>query len=526
MPVVDLLLRGGLVVDGTGSPPRRTDVAISDGLVAAIGDDLDLIAPAEVDAAGRLVCPGFVDIHTHSDLTLLSAPHAPSKVRQGVTTEVVGNCGLGLAPVDGDADATAVRAATGYLDRDPSVAVSWAGMRAYLAAVAAAAPAINVASFVAHLPVHAGAAGFGADPATARQRDRMCEAVDRALDEGAVGLSTGLVYAPLCFADEAELVALAEVVAARGAVFAWHARDYGDELVPSIEQVLRVARKTGVRTQISHLTAVGRRNWSKVPEVLAMVTRAREDGVDVGVDIYPYTAGNAPLSQLLPDWAQTGGDEAIRARLAEAGVRARVLAAWEDRPLGWDEIVVSAAPEPDRATAGRSVAELADAESRDGGEIVLDLLRRHGGAVMMVAHGRSEEELRRVLSYSHGMVASDGQALDPDGPTGRDLTHPRSYGCFPRYLDRYAGDDIADAVRRCTSAPADRVRLDRGRLVEGAVADVVVLDPMALRDHATFEDPHVFPTGIDLVLVRGEAVVVGDRATGARPGSILTPTNP
>jgi N-acyl-D-aspartate/D-glutamate deacylase len=504
-----LALTGGLVVDGTGAPGRYATVVVRDGRIAAVGGDL----PSDVrpvDVSGRVVCPGFVDIHTHSDLTLLSDPRALSKVHQGVTTEVVGNCGLGVAaPEDHD-----LRAAVSYLDLDPSVDWTWTNLAGYLDAVGAARPGVNVAALVGHLPLHAQVCGFTDRPATPTELSAMRGLLRDALDAGAVGLSTGLVYAPLPFVREDELVALAEVTAAAGKIFTWHVRSYDDGLVDSVAQAVGVARETGCRTQISHLAAVGRRNWGAVRRALDLVDAANADGCSVGVDIYPYLYGNAPLAQLLPAWAQEGGPGGWVPRLRDPSVRARIREHWGHRATTWDEISVSWTARPSPAL-GRTIAELG------GDEAALDLLAELGTGVIMTAGGRSEDDLRAVLTHPSAVVASDGLALDPGGVTGAGVPHPRSYGCFPRYLTRYAAD-LPDAIRRCTSAPAARVGLtDRGVLREGAPADVLVFDQALLADLATFTDPHRFAAGIDLVLVNGVVTVDGDGHTGSRAGQVL-----
>ncbi|WP_203719216.1 N-acyl-D-amino-acid deacylase family protein, partial [Asanoa siamensis] len=343
----DLLLAGGLVVDGSGTPAVRADVLVRDGRVAALG--AGLTAAVVRDVTDRVVCPGFVDIHTHSDLTLLSDPRGLSKVHQGVTTEVVGNCGLGVAPLAPGAPVAFVRQAVGYLDLDPAVDWSWPDLAGYLAALASAGPGLNVASLVGHLALHASVVGFSDRPASPAEIDRMCTLLGDALDAGAVGLSTGLVYAPLPYVREDELLALARVVADRDRIFTWHVRNYDDDLLGSVDQAVRVARATGARTQISHLAAVGRRNWGAVRRALDLVDAANADGFDVGVDIYPYLHGNAPLSQLLPASTQEGGPAVWASALQDPAVRAAVRAAWVDRPTGWDEITVSwtSRPAPD-----------------------------------------------------------------------------------------------------------------------------------------------------------------------------------
>jgi N-acyl-D-amino-acid deacylase len=525
--MMDLLVRGGLLVDGTGAPLRTADVAVAGDRIVAVGPDLDHDAHTVIDADGLVVTPGFVDIHTHSDLTLLSSPQAPSALTQGTTTQVVGNCGLGVAPRTPDADLDEIRASAAYLDLDPDVRVDWTTVAGYLDAVRAARPALNVLTLVPHGPLRASAVGFDARPASGPETEAMVGFLAEGLQDGAVGLSTGLVYAPVCFAEEDELVALGRTVAAYDRLFAWHVRDYTDHLLESVAQCLRVARETGCRTQVSHLAAVGRRNWGRVAEALDMVDAAREAGLDVGVDIYPYLAGNAPLAQAVPAELQAGGDEALRERLDDPATVRALFAEWADRAVGWDETVVSWLPDPaDSGLLGRHVTEIAADRGVSADAVALDLLRRYGSSVLAVYFGRDAHDLERVLRHPATVVASDGLALDPTGPTGRGTPHPRCYGCFPRYLSEYGRDDLADAVRRCTSAPARRVGLtDRGTVQSGAVADLVVLDLATLKDVATFENPHQLSTGIRDVVVSGRLAVRDGRLTGIRAGQVVALSN-
>jgi len=528
---VNLLLRGGSVVDGSGAPPRAADVLVGAGRILAMGrvDDYDLDGTEVREVAGLTVCPGFVDIHTHSDLTLLSSPAAYSKVGQGVTTEVVGNCGLGAAPLVDGVDRVALRLALSYLDLDPEVAWSWSDLAGYLRELTAAGPSLNVATLTGHLPLRAGVVGFGDESASRAQVDRMTGLLADSFAQGSVGLSTGLVYAPLCYAAPDELLALGAVVAAHSRVFTWHVRDYTDELLPSVAQAIEVARRTGCRTQISHLTTAGRRNWGSVAGALELVDRARLDGLEVGVDIYPYVFGNAPLSQVLPAWVQEGGFDAMARRLADAAVRDRIRAGWRRRPFGWADVTISWVPSDSAAVPaiGLTVAELAARTDRDGDDVALELLGEIGNSVLVILGARSEEDLRAVLDHPGSVIASDGLSLDPEGVTGQGTPHPRCYGCFPRYLVHYAGHSDAEfgaAVRKCTAAPAAIVGLaDRGLLGPGAVADIVVLDRARLADRATFSEPQAYPDGIELVLVNGEIVVDHGSHTAARAGQVLGP---
>lgn len=525
--MIDLVISGGTVVDGTGADGVRADVLVSGGAIAAVGPGLAAGSAAEgaatIDATGKVVCPGFVDLHTHSDLTLLSAPHARSAVHQGVTTTVIGNCGLGVAPLAGGADVDGVRAAVGYLDLDPSVGWNWRSYGEYLDAVAAARPSVNVAGLAGHLPLHAGVVGFDDRPPTPSELDEMTSLLAAALDDGAAGLSTGLMYAPLTFAARAELVALARVVAEYDAVFAWHLRDYADDGLAAVREALEVAAATGVRTQLSHLTSVGRRNWGSVAAALELVDAARADGLDVAVDMYPYLAGNAPMAQRLPAWAQAGGDVAMRSRLADPEAVARIRAHWSEQPLGWDEVTVNSAPDP--AVVGHTVTTLAADRGVDADTVALDLLARHGNAVSMVAGGRDAGDLRAVLAHPASVIGSDGQALDVDGPTGNGVPHPRSYGAYPRLLSDHVADGtltLPEAIRKCTSGAARRAGItDRGTITAGQAADIVILDVGRLADRATFADPRQYPAGVDAVIVNGEPTIAHGQHTGARAGHVL-----
>ncbi|WP_146605211.1 N-acyl-D-amino-acid deacylase family protein [Jiangella anatolica] len=526
--MIDLLISGGTVVDGTGADGVRADVLVAGGTVVAVGPPGPAEAARTIDATGKVVCPGFVDLHTHSDLTLLSAPQGRSAVHQGITTTVVGNCGLGVAPLAPGADVAGVRAAVSYLDLDPSIEWAWRTYGEYLDAVAAARPSLNVAGLVGHLPLHAGVVGFDDRLPTAAQLDAMTSLLSDALSAGAAGLSTGLMYAPLTFARRDELDALARVVADHDAVFAWHLRDYADDVLPAVREALEVAAATGVRTQLSHLTVVGRRNWGNAAKALELVDAARADGLDVAIDMYPYLAGNAPLSQRLPAWAQAGGESVMRSRLTDPEAVTRIREHWAGQPLGWDEITVNSAPGAPEVV-GRRITELAAERGADADTVALELLARLGNAVSMVAGGRDAGDLRAVLSHPATVIGSDGQALDLDGPTGEGSPHPRAYGSYPRLLSDHVADGtltLPEAIRKATSGAARRAGItDRGTITAGQAADIVVLDVGRLADRATFADPRRYPDGVDAVIVNGEPTITEGRHTGARAGQVLRARN-
>lgn len=524
--MLDLIVRGGSLIDGSGSPRRRSDVGVREGRVAALGDLSAAEARESIDAAGRAVAPGFVDIHTHSDFTILSDPRARSSVRQGITTEVIGNCGMSPAPLT-DARAVEIRDALKAVDPDPGVRASWRSFAEYAAAVERVGPAINLAPLIGHITLKVAAGGNRAGPATPDERATMVALLEQSFEAGAVGLSTGLMFPPAMSADFGELVALGQTVARHDRLFAVHMRNYNDRLLEAVEEAIAVARATGCRLQVSHLAVAGRRNWGKVPRALDLIDRGRAEGLDIGTDIYPYIAGSANLSQLLPEWAQAGGTPAIAERLGDEGERRRILDDWATSLFfGWDEVEVVLVDPGMEEWLGLTVEEIGRRRGVDPNLAMLDLVRDTENRAMMVAYGRSEDDLRAVLAHPATSIGSDGVAMDPDGPSGAGRPHPRSFGCYPRFLGRYVRDgglvSLEHAIAMATSRPAARVGLaDRGLVAEGRRADLVVFDPATVLDQSTFTEPHRFPIGIEEVIVAGRRVVAeGRQRDDVRPGRV------
>lgn len=525
--MLDLVLAGGTVVDGLGGPARREDVGVRGGRIVALGRLGAEAATERVDVTGLTVIPGLVDIHSHSDLTLVSDGRARSKVMQGITTEIVGNCGLGPFPLArGGAQRT--RESISIIDLDPAVALEWSGFEGYRDAVEAARPALNVAALVGHVPLRLAVAPESDGPLDATQLSALLEAVDVALEAGAVGFSTGLMYPPAMSAPQSELVEIGKVVARHDRLFAIHARNYSTGLLAAVDEALAVVRATGCRLQISHLAVAGRRNWGTVAVALERIDAARSEGFDIGVDIYPYLAGSANLSQLLPEWSQAGGADEIVRRLGDAADRARII---EELPHimvhGWDEIVVSWVEDDLADVLGLTVQQIGERWGIDPADAALDVIRDSHNRAMMVAYGRSEDDLRAVLGHPAASIGSDGLSVDPDGPTGMGLPHPRSYGCYPRLIGRMVRDQqiaLERAVAMSTSVPAARVRLaDRGSIAIGSFADLALFDASNYTDTATYTHPKRFPTGIAHVVTNGEFVVRdGVQRDDARPGRFLT----
>ena len=524
----DLLIQGGTLVDGTGASARRADVGIRGDRIVAVGDLPRDQAARRVDAHDRVVCPGFIDAHSHSDLSLLSDGRGLSKVHQGVTTEIVGNCGLGVAPLADDAAIDAVRSAIFLIDPDPAVDWSWTSMAGYLARVESSGVSLNVAALAGHLGIHASVMGYANRLPTSDETRGMQRLLDEALDQGAIGLSTGLMYAPISYAQPAELVALGDVVKSYDRVFAMHMRNYADHLVEAVDEAIQVGKDSGCRIQASHLCVVGQRNWGKTATALEHMDRARADGVRLRADIYPYLAGSANLSQLLPNWAHEGGTQAMVERLRSPADRERITNEWKSSLVQrWEDVLICwVRPGGDEGVVGKRISDIAAERHTEPDVAALDLIAAEEGLINMIAFGRSDVDLETVLLHPDTLIGSDGLAVDPHGPSGSGHPHPRYYGCYPRLLGRYVREQptltLEAAVHRATGLVADTFGIrDRGVLEVGRAADVVMFDPVTVIDEATFLEPQRFPTGIGTVVVNGTLVVEHGEHTNARPGRVL-----
>lgn len=507
----DLVITGGTLVDGTGAPPRRADVGVRAGRIAALGVIDRERAARHIDARGLVVAPGFVDIHSHSDRTILDVPGADSRVLQGYTCEITGNCGGSAAPSAADA-------------KRP-----FASVADYLDALQAARPALHQALLVGHGTLRARRIGEVDRALTPSELALVERDLEDALADGAVGLSSGLEYVPGLYAPPEELSALAHVTARRGRLYASHMRSEDAHLVEAVDEILALARASRSRTQVSHLKACGTKNWPKLDVVLARIEAAASAGFDVRADMYPYTAYSTGLSILLEKWARDGGDEALVARLADPAQRARMRSELtvrvDNEPGGFDRIAIaSELSGANAAFTGLTIAEIAERTSREPAEALLQLLADEKGSVSYVGHAMSEEDVARVLAHPLVCVGSDGY-VQAVGDTGSQ-PHPRSFGTAARVLGRYCRElgafDLQTAVKKLSSMPAERAGLrERGRVFPGFHADLVMFDPARVADRATFAEPRLTPVGIEHVLVAGELVASRGVLTGARPGSVL-----
>ncbi len=495
----DILIRGGTVIDGSGRPGEGADVAIADGRIVRIAPALAGDAARIIDAAGLAVTPGFIDIKTHSDFTLPINPKAESKVRQGVTTEIIGHCGFSVAPVlPGKAQLLADYLSGGapwlpfremsfpdYLDTFPQVAV-------------------NAGMLVGHNTLRLMAMGLEDRAPTSAELDQMIALLDEGLGAGALGLSTGLFTPPGSFAEPAEIMALCAVVARHRAGYFTHIRDESNKVLEAVEEAIGVARAYPIHVEIVHLKCSGVDNWGKAAEILARIERARVDGCDIDCDAYPYVAGANPLKNLLPPWVQVGDNAAMLARLARPEMRARIEAEIADNGLNnWGRI------------------------PSDPIDQVCDFLIADNGATRVLIASISEDDIRTIVRSPTALVGSDGNCVADYGIVGQGLPHPRFYGTFPRIIGQYVHDErllsLEQAIHKMTGGSARALKLrDRGLLAEGYRADVAIFDPADFRDQASYAEPHRYPSGARTsTIVNGVVVVDHARHTGATPGMVL-----
>jgi len=526
----DLVIAGGRVVDGTGAPWFRADVGIRGNRIATIGDLSQARAARRIDAKGRLVAPGFIDMLGQSEHTLLVDPSAESKVRQGITTEITGE-GTSAAPVD---EAT-LRDMKPWLDKY-GLTIDWTDFRGYFARLAAAKPAINLASFVGAAQVRRLVLGDDDVQPTPEQLARMEGLVEQAMEHGALGLSTSLIYPPGSYAKTDELIALARVAARHGGIYATHMRDEANEEMAALEEAITIGREAKIPVEIWHLKVAGRNNWGRMKDVVARIERARVEGVDVTADMYPYVASGNGLDATVPQWAQAGGVDAMIARFHDPAQRERILQeiregngsdlqGWKARPPEDILIVSMLNPELQKWT-GKRLSVVAAEMGKSAEEALIELVEADRANVFVARFSMNEDDLQHAMRQPWVAFDLDAGAFSLAGPFGKNKHHPRSLGAFPRVLGHYARElkvfSIEEAVRRMTSLPARRVGLhDRGLLRPGMAADVTIFDPDTIIDRATFEEPNVYSEGVDTVVVNGRVVLEAGKMTGERPGRPL-----
>ena len=532
----DLVIAHGRIVDGTGSPWYSGDVGIRDGRIAAIGNLDKVPRKRTIDAQGKVVAPGFIDMLGQSELTILVDPRLPSKIYQGITTEITGE-GNSAAPIN---DTMLAADSAGY--EHYHLAPDWQNFRQYFARIEKQGMGINLASYVGATSVRRMVLGDADVQPTTAQLEQMKVLVRDAMRDGAVGLSTALQYAPAPYAKTPELIALASVAAQFGGIYATHMRSEGDQVLESIDEAARIGREAHIPVEIWHLKAAGKTNWGKMPQLVARIDQARASGVDISANTYAYTAWFNTFSAFVPPWAHDGGDARLVERLKDPAVRARIrkdmLTAgkdsagevwdneWQEVP-GPEGIQIAVVQNPELLPLqGKRLSDVAALWKEDPIDALCDLLIKDKAFTSVAVFGMSEPDVLLALKQPWVSIDNDSSGTSPDGLLGQEHPHPRAYGTFPRILRKYVREEnqlsLPDAIRKFSALPAQRLRLtDRGVLKQNMWADVVVFDPEQITDHATFENPNQFSEGMEYVLVNGVPVIDEGKMTGALPGKVL-----
>ena len=526
----DVIIRNGHIIDGTGSPWYSGDIAILNGRIVRIGSLENTPARRVINARGLTIAPGFIDMLGQSEVSILVNPHLPSKIFQGITTEITGE-GNSIAPLD-----ARILAAdrSGY--EHYKITPDWTNFTEYFGRLEKQGMGINLASYVGATQVRRMVIGEENRATTAAELDRMKELVRDAMRQGAVGLSTALQYAPAPYASTEELAALAGEAAKFGGIYATHMRSEGDAIDQSLDEVFRIGREAGIPVEIWHLKAAGKQNWGRMPEIVSRIDRARASGVDVEADTYAYPAWFNTFSAFVPPWAHEGGDTKMVARLKDPATRARIKHEMETSTAGWDNewleipgpeaILVSVVENRELLPLqGKTIAQIAQTEHKDPIDTIFDLLIQDP-EMSVAVFAMSEKDIAYALKQPWVSVDNDSQGTSPDGLLGQEHPHPRAYGTFPRILRKYVREEklltLPDAVRKFSALPAQRMRLtDRGVLKQGMWADIVIFDPETIRDVATFENPNQLAVGMQYVLVNGVPVIDQGKMTNALPGKVL-----
>lgn len=527
----DIVIVNGHIIDGTGSPWYTGDIGIRDGRIAAIGNLSRAARQQTIDAQGKVVAPGFIDMLGQSELTILVDPRLPSKIYQGITTEVTGE-GTSIAPVN-DAILQADHAVYEHYHITPD----WRTFRDYFARLEKQGMGINLASYVGATQVRRMVLGDDDKQPTPEQLQQMKDLVRQAMRDGAVGLSTSLEYPPAPYAKTDELIALASVASQFGGIYATHMRNESDAVLPALDEALRIGTEAHIPVEVWHIKVAGKENWGRMPEVIAKINAARASGIDVSANTYAYTAWSNGLSAFIPPWAHDGGDTKLIERLQDPATRARIRKdlltpsqawdnEWQEIP-GPEAIEIAVVQNPKLLPLqGKTLADIAKLWNKDPMDALFDLLIEDKAFTSVVVFGMSEPDVVLALQQPWVSIDNDSEGTSPEGILGQEHPHPRAYGTFPRILRRYVREEkklsLEDAIRKFSALPAQRMRFsDRGVLKAGMWADVVIFNPETIRDLATYINPNRLSQGMEYVLVNGVPVIANGKMTGARPGKVL-----
>ncbi|MCG6553381.1 MAG: D-aminoacylase [Candidatus Magnetominusculus sp. LBB02] len=525
--MLDVLIKNALIHNGTGRQPYTADIGISGQRIAFISESVNASAKVTINADGLIACPGFIDVHSHSEFSLTTTPEADSKLLQGVTTEINGNCGFSAAPIYNDA--------VGHLEKEfmlHKVQKRWQSFKQYNEALKEARPAINFSTLTGHGNVRASVLGYKNQQAQGTDMAAMAAMLRQSIEQGSIGLSTGLIYSPGVFSTNAELIELIRLSGASPFIYATHMRSEGDTLIESIEDTIEIGRQTGIKIHISHLKTAGKHNWHKIDSVINAIESAALEGIKITCDRYPYTASQTSLDTALPTWTYEGGDEAELARLTNPELCRKIkdeTAATRENGSYWKGVLISSVKtEKNRHLEGMTIADAAAMAGKKPIDFAVDLLIEERLAVDAIFFSMSEDNLRRILSLPICMVGSDSTVRPVGRPNGstEGKPHPRGFGSFPRYLSKYVISEglmpMQEAIRKITGLAAETFGLkDRGVLRENAYADITLFDERAVKDTSEYTAPWAVPEGIEYVFVNGHLAAKGGRTMPDRAGMVL-----
>ena len=522
---LDLLLKNSRVLDGNGNPWYKADVGIKGGKIKLIdrmpGDNRG--AEKTIDLEGKTLAPGFIDIHTHSDCNFLADSQAASKLRQGVTTELAGNCGVSAVPFSKE---------MGFSERiyEAIGEIDWKNFSEFFSRHEENGLPINLASLVGHGSLRAEVMGFEDREPSSKELDQMKDLLAQYMEEGVFGMSTGLYYAPGSYAKTEEVIELAKIVSEHGGIYASHIRNEGDRLLESVKEAIKIGEEADLPVEISHHKAVGKENWGKVKESLKIIREARKRGVEVTCDQYPYNASSTSLSSLLPRWALQGGREEWLKKLQDPDEREKIkkeLGSTNEEKIDWSTVVIVDFLEgKGEELLGKSIQEIAEERNTEVLQTTIDLLIESEGQASQIHFGIAKEDIKTVMAEPFVMIGSDGSSLKTEGPLGQGKPHPRNYGTFPRVLRKYVREEntlsLEDAIRKMTSFPAQKMGLkNKGQIKEGMDADLVAFSPEEITDVATFEEPHQYSEGIYHVIVNGKLAIENKESKEYGAGKVL-----
>lgn len=530
---MDLLIKNGEIIDGSGNPRFKADIGINSDRIEKIGIGIKE-AKKIIDASGLIVCPGFIDIHTHSDFTLFSSPNANSKIMQGVTTEVIGNCGLTAAPIT-EKRLNKLKSYLGPLSASGDFEWNWRSIGGFLDFLESKGSALNIASLVGHGAIRIAVMGFDNRKPTKSELEEMREYVRQSMEEGAFGFSSGLIYPPGIFSDVDELIELAKIAEEFNGIYSTHVRNEGQGLVESVKEAIEIGKGSGISVQISHHKVTGKSNWGLVKETLNLIDEARNEGLNINCDQYPYTASSTFLSSIIPNWVHEGGIFKLTKRLKDESNRNRIkkeisegIPGWENpiKDSGWENIVISMLfSRKYKHYLGKNIAEISKSEEKDPYDVTFDLLIKEPNA-MVVIFEMCEDDVKMIMKHPVTMIGSDGIAIPNKGMFAKLNLHPRNYGTFPRVLGKYVREEnlfnLEEAVKKMTFLPAQKLGLEsRGFLKEGTYADITLFNAEKIADKATYTNSNQYAEGVEYVLVNGMIVLEKGDQNEYLPGKVL-----